>query len=199
MVRVRRLRGTAPSLRPALWHHRDGQHPRRRSRLWASDHACVGGPLPRPPDRGTPGVEAEALRGRFPDDPARHLSLPRRAGPEQTSWTWGRVGRPVRFPHPLGELPSAGTRFSIEPLPKATEGSSETVNAGMFVSMRLIADLSDWDQSRQGIALGESGDPASPHWKDQLADWRSVSPRSFPFSPAAVCRAALGTDVLLSA
>jgi penicillin amidase len=107
------------------------------------------------------------------------------------------VGRPVLFPHPLGELPQAGTRFSIDPLPQATEGSSETVNAGMFVSMRFVADLSDWDRSRQGIALGESGDPSSPHWKDQLADWRSVTTRTFPFSREAVARAAVETQVLV--
>jgi penicillin G amidase len=123
--------------------------------------------------------------------------LARRAGADETLWTWGRVGRPVSFPHPLGELPQAGNRFSIDPLPKATEGSSETVNAGMFVSMRLVADLSDWDHSRQGIALGESGDPSSPHWKDQLADWRSVTTPTFPFSREAVARAAVETQVLV--
>ncbi|TMQ63519.1 MAG: penicillin acylase family protein [Candidatus Eisenbacteria bacterium] len=123
--------------------------------------------------------------------------LARRAGTDETQWTWGHVGRPVRFPHPLGELPQAGTRFTVDPLPKATEGSSETVNAGMFVSMRFVADLFDWDRSRQGIALGESGDPSSPHWKDQLADWRSVTTRTFPFSPAAVARAAVETQVLV--
>jgi penicillin G amidase len=52
--------------------------------------------------------------------------------------------------------------------------------------MRLIADTSDWDKTLNGIPLGESGWPASPHWKDQLDDWRKVTPRAFPFSKAAV-------------
>jgi penicillin amidase len=71
-----------------------------------------------------------------------------------------------------------------------------TVNVGASVSMRLIADTSDWDKSRHGIALGQSGLPKSPHWTDQLADWRAVAPREFPFTPAAVTKATKNTLVL---
>jgi penicillin amidase len=62
--------------------------------------------------------------------------------------------------------------------------------------MRLIADPSDWDKTQQGIALGQSGLPKSPHWSDQLADWRAVTPREFPFTPAAVAKATKQTLVL---
>jgi penicillin amidase len=64
------------------------------------------------------------------------------------------------------------------------------------VSMRLIADPSDWDKTQQGIALGESGLPKNPHWSDQLADWRAVTPREFPFTAAAVLNATKETLVL---
>jgi hypothetical protein len=53
--------------------------------------------------------------------------------------------------------------------------------------MRLIADPSNWDLTQHGISVGESGVPSSPHWKDQLDDWKAVTPRAFPFSEAAVC------------
>jgi penicillin amidase len=62
--------------------------------------------------------------------------------------------------------------------------------------MRLIADLSDWDRTQQGITLGVSGLPSSPHWKDQLEDWRNVTPRAFPFTKAAVMSAAKETLML---
>jgi len=62
--------------------------------------------------------------------------------------------------------------------------------------MRLIVDTSDWDKTQQGITLGESGLPKSTHWTDQLADWRAVTPREFPFTQAAVTRAAKETLVL---
>jgi penicillin amidase len=61
-----------------------------------------------------------------------------------------------------------------------------TVNVGSNVSMRFIADPSDWDKTQHGITLGESGVPSNPHWKDQLDDWRNVTPRPFPFTKAAV-------------
>jgi penicillin amidase len=62
--------------------------------------------------------------------------------------------------------------------------------------MRLIADTSDWDKTQQGIALGQSGSPKNPHWNDQLADWRAITPREFPFTPAAVSKATKETLVL---
>jgi len=52
--------------------------------------------------------------------------------------------------------------------------------------MRLIADPGNWDQTQHGITLGESGWPNNPHWKDQLDDWRNVTPRAFPFTKGAV-------------
>jgi hypothetical protein len=62
--------------------------------------------------------------------------------------------------------------------------------------MRLIADPSDWDKTQHGIALGQSGSPKSSHWSDQLADWRAVTPREFPFTTAAVTKAAKETLIL---
>jgi penicillin amidase len=66
-------------------------------------------------------------------------------------------------------------------VPATSGGSSSPVNAGANVSMRFLADLSNWDNTRLGIALGESGEPTSPHWKDQLESWLKVQPAVFPF------------------
>jgi penicillin amidase len=62
--------------------------------------------------------------------------------------------------------------------------------------MRFIADPSNWDKTQHGITLGESGLPASPHWADQLADWRAVTPSEFPFSEVAIAKAAKETLLL---
>jgi len=62
--------------------------------------------------------------------------------------------------------------------------------------MRLIADTSDWDKTQNGIPLGQSGIPNSPHWKDQLDDWRNVTPKALPFSKAAVEAATKDTLVM---
>lgn len=118
-------------------------------------------------------------------------ALAKKAGDDAAQLTWGKVADPVVFAHPLAGIPDAGAPFQIEPIPATTGGSGETVNAGPAVSMRFIADCADWDRTRQGIALGESGDPASPHWKDQLDAWRGVKTPAFPFSAASVARAAI--------
>ncbi|HZH32532.1 MAG TPA: penicillin acylase family protein [Pyrinomonadaceae bacterium] len=124
-------------------------------------------------------------------------ALRKRLGADETQWTWGRYS-PARFQHPLAIVPLVGARFTIEPFPVNGSGRSAgaTVNVGAGVSMRLIADVSDWDKTQQGIALGISGDPASPHWSDQLADWRAVTPRAFPFGAKAVAARTRETLVL---
>jgi penicillin amidase len=85
-----------------------------------------------------------------------------------------------------------GAQFTVPAFPQNGTGGllGATVNVGSSVSMRLIADPSDWDKTQQGIALGESGLPKSPHWSDQLGDWRAVTPHEFPFTQTAVVQAA---------
>ena len=103
----------------------------------------------------------------------------------------------VRFSHPLANAPLIGLQFTIAPFPQNGTGAlAATPNVGAAVSMRLIADTSDWDKTQHGITLGESGVPNTPHWNDQLADWRAVTPRVFPFSAAAVANATKTTVVL---
>jgi penicillin amidase len=122
--------------------------------------------------------------------------LKRRAGDDEKQWTWGNLVK-SQFQHPLGVVPFIGSQFVVPPFPQnGTGGTAATVNVGAAVSLRMIADPSDWDKSQLGIALGESGNPSSPHWKDQLDDWRKVTPREFPFSEAAVARAVKSTLIL---
>jgi len=116
-------------------------------------------------------------------------NLSTQLGPDPAEWTWGKLGS-VRFPHPLEKMGAAGALFSVPPLPQNTGGSMPTVNAGSRVSMRFLADLSSWEQTRLCIPLGQSGDPSSVHRDDQLEEWRNVTPRFLPFAPEAVVEAA---------
>lgn len=120
----------------------------------------------------------------------------KRLGADESLWTWGRYTQ-VSFPHPLAIAPLIGLQFTIPSFPQnGASGNTPTVNVGRSVSMRFIADTSDWDKTQHSITLGESGVPSSPHWKDQLADWRAVTPRPFPFTDAAIARATKETLVL---
>ena len=120
-------------------------------------------------------------------------SLTKRIGSDASKWTWGNY-RPSRLRHPLAGVPFIGDQFAIAPFPQ--NGSGGVVNVGPYVSMRLIVTIGNWDETRQGITPGESGDPASKHYKDQLEDWLAVTPRVFPFTTGAVAKAALSTLVL---
>jgi penicillin G amidase len=126
---------------------------------------------------------ADLLKASYED--ARQ-ALTKSLGADETKWAWGAQVK-TRFNHPLAQVPFIGTPYVIEAFPQnGTGGSGATVNVGSSVSMRFIADVTDWDKSQNGIPLGQSGVPNNPHWKDQLEDWRKVTPRSFPFSKAAV-------------
>jgi penicillin amidase len=114
-------------------------------------------------------------------------ALTNELGADREQWTWGRLAQ-VRLPHPLEKLGPAGARFATRTLPQNTGGSIPTVNAGARVSLRFIADLSDWDATRLCLPLGESGDPASAHREDQLDEWYNVTPSIVPFSEAAISK-----------
>lgn len=128
-------------------------------------------------------------------------NLTKQFGADETKWTFGNAQQ-VRFNHPLAAAPLVGNQFKIDPLPQRGSGGGgigATPNVGPSVSQRLIADTSNWDNTQQGFQTGQSGDPSSPHYKDQVMDWYNVTPRVFPFSPAAVQAAAKRTLTLTPA
>jgi penicillin amidase len=136
---------------------------------------------------------ADLLRACYDD---ARKTLTKSLGEDESKWTWGEMAK-VNFRHPLAAAPLIGLQFAIPPIPQnGGGGSAATVNVGANVSMRLIADTSDWDKTQHGITLGESGIPNTPHWKDQLADWRAVTPPAFPFTEAAIAQATQETLIL---
>lgn len=153
---------------------------------WANFEATLDRILSEQPKQWLPkefNSYADLLRASYND--ARQL-LTRNLGADESKWKWGEMQK-VRFNHLLAAAPLIGLQFAIPPFPQNGVGSlGATVNVGSNVSMRFIADPSDWDKTQHGITLGESGVPSNPHWKDQLDDWRNVTPRPFPFTKAAV-------------
>ena len=87
-------------------------------------------------------------------------TLTKTLGADETKWVWGEMVK-ARFPHPLAAAPLVGLQFTVPPFPQNGTGglAGATVNVGSSVSMRLIADPSDWDLSQHGISLGQSGTP----------------------------------------
>ena len=119
-------------------------------------------------------------------------------GPDPQAWRWGDIHR-ARFVHPLGRMPGLEPLFVAAELPLG--GDEQTVsNAGfegdgpfdVYVapSWRAIYDLADLDRSVGVLPTGQSGNPASPHWNDQVTGWAANEPRPLPFTRAAVEEAA---------
>lgn len=132
-------------------------------------------------------------------DEAR-ASIAKKLGADESKWTFGNAVQ-VKFNHPLSVAPMIGAQFKIDSIPQRGNGYAgglgPTPNVGPAVSMRLIADPSNWDRSQHGITLGESGDPKSAHYKDQLNDWINATPQVFPFSKEAVSKAAKTAMMLM--
>ena len=69
--------------------------------------------------------------------------------------------------------------FEIGPVPMS--GSTTTVKQTtrtLGPSMRMNADLSDWDRSLLNVQIGQSGQPLSSHYKDEWDDY--YNGRSYP-------------------
>ncbi len=131
--------------------------------------------------------------------------LTTRLGPDPAAWRWGQLHRVV-FRHPLAlamppldELMSAG--------PYEVAGGDDTINRGVFnpgedymdsatASYRQIIDLADFDRSLSVITSGNSGNPSSPHYRDQSELWAKGEYHPMPFSRAAVEKAASGRLIL---
>jgi len=100
-------------------------------------------------------------------------------GPDPTAWRWGAAHRAV-FEHPLLRRVPGLSRLTELVLPAS--GDDQTVQrqgprgGGGFDAMhgaglRMVADLSTPDGIYAVIATGQSGNPLSRHWGDQLGSW----------------------------
>jgi penicillin amidase len=100
-------------------------------------------------------------------------------GRDPKRWQYGEYLR-VSINNPvLHEVPLVGKYFDIGPVPMS--GSTTTVkqtSRTLAPSMRMNADLGDWDRSLFNIPIGQSGQILSSHYKDQWADYYNA--RSYP-------------------
>ena len=102
-----------------------------------------------------------------------------------TRWQWGRF-HPLNMFHPLGRTGVLRALFGIGPY--AQGGTVDTVRAmgvGHGPAMRVVSDLSNFDNSLMEITTGESGQVASPYYRDQFPEWFEGRGLPAPFSEAA--------------
>jgi penicillin amidase len=94
---------------------------------------------------------------------------------------WGRIHRTV-FAHPLGRVGILDRLLGLNVGPAARAGSLFTVDVASFASrppftnthgpsFRQVVDLADPDGAGMILTTGESANPVSRHYRDQVSWW----------------------------
>ena len=100
-------------------------------------------------------------------------------GSDMKRWQYGRYFSITLSDPVVRRLPLVGKYFDIGPVPMS--GSGRTVKQttrGLAPSMRMNADLADWDRSLLNLQTGQSGQALSSHFRDQWPAYYGA--RSFP-------------------
>src|SRR5579885_73820 len=100
-------------------------------------------------------------------------------GRDLTRWRYGNYWRAV-INHPvLHQVPLVGHYFDIGTIPMSGAGTSvKQTTPQLAPSMRMDADLNDWERSLLNLQIGESGQIFSSHYKDQWPSYYNGT--SFP-------------------
>ena len=126
---------------------------------------------------GNPTAARDALVARSLEEAVAELT--KRFGPDVAGWRYGQERyHHALIRHPLSAAVDVGTRTRLDvgPAPRGGDGSTVTAtgngdNQTSGGSFKLIADTEDWDNSIGINTPGQSGDPASPHYRDLFDLW----------------------------
>ena len=104
-------------------------------------------------------------------------SLKEEFGERSSQWSWDKV-HTLEHGHPIGQVEMFRSFFNVGPFP--VHGTREVINNMFFPytedgqnkvssgpSTRRIVDFSDIENSMSILPTGQSGNPFSPHYKDQ--------------------------------
>ncbi len=124
-------------------------------------------------------------------------------GADMADWRWGRIHRAL-FRPALG-ITGRDAERSVGPLPLGGSGSTPmaaSYRRGSFdlsagASVRLVVDVGAWDNTMVVNSPGQSGDPASPHYRDLFVRWQAGQYVPFRFSRAMVEQDAERVETLL--
>ena len=106
--------------------------------------------------------------------------LKERLGPNAGDWAWGKLHK-LRYSHIVGQAPALAPVFNRGSLPLGGDGTTvwatgsgmHTLDSDQVIGppFRHIADLGDWGNSLGLLAPGNSGQPGSRHYDDQVSAW----------------------------
>lgn len=120
----------------------------------------------------------------------------RRLGADPSGWRWGAVHQ-LTLDHAVSSaFPEMSGTFDIEPIELGGSGSTpmyavyrpDDFNNITGPSVRIVMDVGEWDNSVFVNLPGQSGDPASPHYRDLKDAWLGGQYRPLAYSREAVDR-----------
>jgi penicillin amidase len=160
------------------------RRPSGNDRWWEVVRSLVDQPnSPWWDDHTTPTVETrDTVLGAAMHDAVAELT--ERLGDDPASWRWGDLHTLELVNGTFGESGVAPLEWLFNRGPAPVGGGPAIVNATSWVardgyevtavpSMRMIADLSNWDASRWIQLSGNSGHAFHPHYDDQFELWRT--------------------------
>jgi penicillin amidase len=133
---------------------------------------------------------------------AAAVELEELRGPDVSAWAWGDV-RPLTFLHPVGDKKPMDKVFNLGPFPWGGDANTlsqaavsfldPTANSPFVASMRMAVDVGEWDNNRFILPGGQSGNPMSPHYTDQLGLYREGGAISIAWSPTTLADTVVNT------
>ncbi len=112
------------------------------------------------------------------DDAATRLEA--RFGADTATWRWD-AAHEVRWRHNLGRGNELASVLNLAPVPVGGDATTPFNSAAdrdgsvaIGVSYRQVLDMADLNAARICIPPGNSGQPGSPHYADNVERWRNV-------------------------
>ena len=158
--------------------------------IWRERWICAALPaLLETGDRVDDVVITDALTGAVTE-------LRTTLGDDPSGWTWGALHR-LTLAHPLAAIPGLEPLFVAASL--GVGGDEQTVAqagidgtrgyaAAVVQSWRMVVDLADPTHPHVTLPAGNSGNPASPHWADQLEAYATGTLRRADDAPVSELR-----------
>ncbi|MDZ7650811.1 MAG: penicillin acylase family protein [Cytophagales bacterium] len=107
--------------------------------------------------------------------------LHKKLGDDLNKWQYGQAAyHHVVIKHPLSNAVNDSIRKILETgsMPRGGSGSTPGVtsnsdNQSHGITFKMVADVSDWDKTLFINSPGQSGNPASPFYKNLFEIWAS--------------------------